>query len=838
MRAKQRFLSILLALCMLLIYAPMVAMAQDNTAAGCGLDDVVVEQTGSSDFMEYELGRSEHIFNIRGLFNGNFIKTTYSDRGYKVAVQVGDNVKTDLFALGDFAFGKVYTVDGVQVRLNTEFAENGRAVKLLYELYNPTESELEIKIGSSADTQIGANDKAEVSFDQSGIVMEDKDSTSSTYGARFRLLPDDSFTAKWLGYYNQAYSNIFNNTEEISYNGDSGIAWSWTAQLPADTGITFSCRIRVDSIFELGDVVLTADAEQSKVQATIPYEDVQGRTQNLWYSIDGGAFQPHAQTGNTSASVNSSIQADISAENWEPDSVHTLSFYLKDNANMKTRTLSYSILWPSTTAGSTNFFTLSFAESYTLFTQVKAATGSQITLPNDAQPGKLFLGWQDDNGVLHQAGEMYTINADTTLTARWHTHSWSSQWQKDDTHHWHNCQEAPCPVTEASGKRDYAEHTYNQRVTNDEYRVSSASCTEPAAYYLSCVCGKAGTETFADGEATGHSMTKTEAIAATCTQAGQEAYWTCSSCRKLFSDQNGTTEIARPVSIPATGHIWGVWTSNGNGTHTRICSASACGTSETGGCSGGTATCTSKAVCADCSHEYGDLNPSNHANLVKTKAKAAACTEAGNIEYWHCGDCGKYFSDENAQTEITAADTVVNEIGHTPGAAAACTIDQTCTVCGTVLAEKLGHDYSAAVTVPSCTKDGYTIHTCSRCDDSYTDMETTALGHEAEKNEAKKPTATKQGNIAYWYCERCGKYFKDEALTQEITKEQTILAETGEGASSAPSTPDTPEPETATTASPSTGDNSNIALWFVLLFAGFTGLGVTASYSYRRKHRQ
>lgn len=91
--------------------------------------------------------------------------------------------------------------------------------------------------------------------------------------------------------------------------------------------------------------------------------------------------------------------------------------------------------------------------------------------------------------------------------------------------------------------------------------------------------------------------------------------------------------------------------------------------------SGGTATCTKKAVCGFCGEEYGEIDPSNHTNLVKTAARAATCTEAGNIAYWHCDACDKYFSDKNGTTEITLEGTVLKATGHSYQ-------NGKCTVCG------------------------------------------------------------------------------------------------------------------------------------------------------------
>ena len=103
----------------------------------------------------------------------------------------------------------------------------------------------------------------------------------------------------------------------------------------------------------------------------------------------------------------------------------------------------------------------------------------------------------------------------------------------------------------------------------------------------------------------------------------------------------------------------GNWTSNGDGTHSRRCT---CNAVETVNCSGGTATCTAKAKCADCGAEYGDTNLNHHGDKLKhVVAKDATTSEEGNIEYWYCEACGKYYSDAGAKNEITQAETVISK---------------------------------------------------------------------------------------------------------------------------------------------------------------------------------
>ena len=125
----------------------------------------------------------------------------------------------------------------------------------------------------------------------------------------------------------------------------------------------------------------------------------------------------------------------------------------------------------------------------------------------------------------------------------------------------------------------------------------------------------------------------------------------------IVTDKAGNT--AEMTVTVNDGHTYGEWVSNGDGTHTRQCTVDGCTGSETKDCSGGTATCKDKAECAACGKTYGELDAKNHADLKHVPAKAATTSAEGNIEYWHCGGCGKYYKDAAAQDEITQKDTVI-----------------------------------------------------------------------------------------------------------------------------------------------------------------------------------
>ena len=164
------------------------------------------------------------------------------------------------------------------------------------------------------------------------------------------------------------------------------------------------------------------------------------------------------------------------------------------------------------------------------------------------------------------------------------------------------------------------------------------------------------------------------------------------------------------------GHAWGEWSSAGNGTHTRSCT-NYCREVDTAKCTGGKATCTTKAVCEVCGGKYGEKDPNNHA-LEQHAAKAPTCTEPGWDAYETCSRC-----DYTTRKELPA----------------------------------LNHDLKQyAAKAPTCTEIGWNAYeTCSRCDYT-TRKELPALNHALEQHEAQAPTCTEIGWDAYEACSRFG----------------------------------------------------------------------------------
>lgn len=197
---------------------------------------------------------------------------------------------------------------------------------------------------------------------------------------------------------------------------------------------------------------------------------------------------------------------------------------------------------------------------------------------------------------------------------------------------------------------------------------------------------------------------------ATCISPG-----TCTTCKGRY---DGDHKWINPAN-----------SSLGNGTHRIICLR--CGLQGTASCTGGTATCTTKAVCEVCKVEYGEKDPNNHA-LEHRAAKAPTCTKPGWNAYEGCTRRGCGY------TTYRAIPALKHDLVQHKAKAPTCTEKgwnayETCSRCDyTTYAEQpaLNHDYQAVTVEPTCETDGYTIFTCSRCNDSYTADPTDQLGHQ------------------------------------------------------------------------------------------------------------
>ncbi len=231
----------------------------------------------------------------------------------------------------------------------------------------------------------------------------------------------------------------------------------------------------------------------------------------------------------------------------------------------------------------------------------------------------------------------------------------------DSNEHWKQC---TCGLKSELGDHVYTDeldtdcntcgriknsvHVHGNGVKQDG---KTATCTENGWHdYYKCICN----QLFADVDCTieitaledwkngdGKIRAKheygdlIEEVKATCSATGKQAHYHCSVCGTFFNaNQEVKTENELTISIDANAHTYGAWTSNSNGTHTRVCSLNG-EHKETADCSGGTATCTEKAICEHCNTAYGDTAQHNHGTTWESDANnhwnECSCGDKANI---------------------------------------------------------------------------------------------------------------------------------------------------------------------------------------------------------------
>ena len=301
--------------------------------------------------------------------------------------------------------------------------------------------------------------------------------------------------------------------------------------------------------------------------------------------------------------------------------------------------------------------------------------------------------------------------------------------------------------------------------------------------------------------------------APTCTKAGEETY-SCTKC--------GATKIE---PIPATGHSWkSDWTSDATH-HWHECDNKNCDVTDNAGKkgyaehSGGKATCNQNAVCEICKASYGSLDPNSHTDLKHIDAKAATAAEEGNIEYWYCGGCKKYFSDAAATKEITKAATVTAKLPPkiTAGDGAAVTQGEKKELTFTSDASfadflRVELDGTALEEKNYTKREGSTIITLNR-----DFVATLSVGEHTLSIVSKSGTATAKFTVKAKPAETAT---PQPTVTPQPTAQPTQTAQ--------------PQPTVQPVSPiPRTGDTANPALWFALLIV--SGSALAAIFVLRRK---
>ena len=342
------------------------------------------------------------------------------------------------------------------------------------------------------------------------------------------------------------------------------------------------------------------------------------------------------------------------------------------------------------------------------------------------------------------------------------------KWESDGENHWHTCY--------FGTKFDVTAHTGGE-----------ATCVNKA------ICEVCKIE-YGDVDATNHKNTEIRgATDPTCCEAGYTGDKWCTDCN---------TKIESGSEISSTGNhtdVDGKWESDGtNHWHTCYFGTEFDITAH----NGGEATCKSPAECSECGHSYGPLDANNHKGTTYLKnQKEATCFEEGYTGDIYCSDCNEKIADgqsiaKNAhnpasvwttnehdhwkECQTVGCGNVIDKAAHS-GGEATCVSKAVCEVCkaqyGDVDATNHKHTEIRDAKPATEQEKGYTGDTwCIDCNKKIaTGSEIAMLEHKLTLVEAKDATVTEQGNIKYYYCENCGKYFADVAGTKEISLSETVI---------------------------------------------------------------
>lgn len=210
--------------------------------------------------------------------------------------------------------------------------------------------------------------------------------------------------------------------------------------------------------------------------------------------------------------------------------------------------------------------------------------------------------------------------------------------------------DCPLSLTEIDGVYNaevlHSEYAFNSTVTNFNIKVYAKT----ADGFEFCVTKEI---LFQSEHSGGTSTCKDKAVCETCGEAYGELDATNHTSTKEWYVRNATQHEQKwnccgAIVVELENHEW----------KDGICEECGYVCSHTGG----TASCNNKAKCKNCGKEYGEIKSDNHTSLKHIEAKAATTKAEGNIEYWHCEGCNKYFSDKDGKNQIELSDTVIAKL--------------------------------------------------------------------------------------------------------------------------------------------------------------------------------
>lgn len=516
----------------------------------------------------------------------------------------------------------------------------------------------------------------------------------------------------------------------------------------------------------------------------------------------------------------------------------TSSDYTQVMAGNKTLTPDADGIYTVSAADGTQTITLTDNEGYSIYLSVTVNANHTIDNSDCTK-----------ESICSVCGKIFLAQAN---------HKFSDTWTKDDTYHWKVCENDGCMVTTTKTKHS---------------GTDDGDCTTPVI----CECGEIVTAAksehiYGEWKSNGNGTHTHKCTTAGCTiEETESCVGGAATCKKraVCTDCNAEYGTLNPANHSGN-QVW-VQTEKTHQKKYDCCGAEVTNIEDhiwdNGHCTvcgydcihkGGEATCTQKAVCDTCNSEYGEINADNHTGTEKWTQTATT-----HEKKYDC--CGKVtIAQENHNWKDGACETCGYVCVHS-GGEATCTKGAVCETCGKEYTDKDMANHSGKVVwvqtekthkqaYDCCDKEvstseahGWKNGVCTVCDyqckhagGSATCVKKAVCTicseeygtynmsiHEGLKSvAAKAATRTDEGNIEYWYCKDCDRYYIKQDGLVEIEKSQTVVAKITDTTSS-DDTGKGGKTETVKEQTPDTGDNKRVFAWLLMFIIGGAAAGLT-----------
>ena len=611
---KNRFLSIMLCVCIVVGLVPMQAAAVTPGSTQ------INEKIEGAFIKAWKNGKTS--FNINGIDGSTTYQTTFMNRGYSTAVSVDGRTKqsnpSNLIASG--------------LRLDVDLSlydDNDNYVMVQYTLTNNGARSHDVQVGSYADVMIDRNDRAPIYAETSGgNVLNMSGSPRNNYA--FKLVATGCDTL-WYGFYGDRFTECFTNMTDRGpsnkYNGDSALAYSWkTVVAPGETW-TRCVLIGTGSLAQMNAEAPTIP----KPDELIPDPAISLSTGEIY--LTEGDDMPG--WGDYITRLVGTVSTSGAPTNTNTTGTYNVTYTAKNNNKTAKATLKVNILprpaelSKTTYSAQTNAFALSATMNYTGGLNWKE-TGfvygvvSKPTLTQNDGTVKTSGAVSSKGGRLTAAVNMSSLVSGLQYYARAYAKASDGSVIYGDS-----------STRFGVGVPNYGTFSVINN-NNNTFTISRDKSDGAQTVYYRTVNGSAvggthfkhafGKLKFADGEKSKNVTVTENAVYTKYSNLAVTAYSNADRTYQLeiyrfdgwYTAASGGTKADNDTDVGSNYTLYAHWTHIDH--------------------SGGTATCKDKAVCATCGAEYGEIDSNNH-DIVHYSAKAATCTENGWNAHDACSRC-------------------------------------------------------------------------------------------------------------------------------------------------------------------------------------------------------